>query len=75
VKMRIRSVNGGSIIVSAGRPWEERLGTYEAIAPGRDSDWQLIEFNTENITGVHALWIQCYGGEGDLFEIDWLEFH
>jgi arabinoxylan arabinofuranohydrolase len=75
VKMRIKILKSGRIILSAGKPWDKRLGTYDAGAPGREDDWQLIEFNTENITGVHALWIQCYGGDGDLFEVDWLQFY
>ncbi|MBN1387992.1 MAG: family 43 glycosylhydrolase [Bacteroidales bacterium] len=75
VKMRIKTLNGGRIILSAGKPWQRRIGEYEAAAGSRTGEWQVIELPTESTEGVHALWIQCYGGEGDLFEVDWLEFY
>ena len=74
VKMRIRNLKGGRIILSAGTPWERRIGEYETGDEPRLDQWQVIEFPVDNIEGIHALWIQCYGGEGDLFEIDWLQF-
>ncbi len=74
VKIRIKAIAEGSITLSAGKPWSRRLETYELKEGSRQNEWQIIEFNIEEISGVHALWIQCYGDEGDLFEIDWFQF-
>jgi len=75
VKMKIRALNGGKIILSAGKPWYRRLGEYDINAGDSQNEWQVLEFNTENITGINALWIQFRGEGGeDLFEIDWFSF-
>lgn len=75
VKMSIKALNGGRIILSAGKPWDRRMGEYKTAEGSRTDQWQIIEFPVENIEGIHALWIQCYGGEGDLFEVDWVQFY
>lgn len=75
VKMRIRVLNGGKIILSAGKPWLKRLGEFDIVAGNSDPDWQVVEFDTGEISGVHALWIEFRGAEGkDLFELDWFSF-
>ena len=75
VKMRIRTLNDGKIILFAGKPWHRKLGEYDAVAGKGAKDWQVVEFYTGEIPGVHALWIQFSGDEGkDLFEIDWFLF-
>ncbi len=75
VKMCIKVLNAGRIILSAGKPWERRIGEYEAAEASPVDRWQVIEFPVENIEGVHALWVQCYGDEGNLFEVDWMQFY
>ncbi|MEA1885706.1 MAG: family 43 glycosylhydrolase [Bacteroidota bacterium] len=73
--MPLKAINGGKIVLSAGKPWERRICEYEAPEGLQTGQWLVIELPAENIEGIHALWIQCYGGEGDLFEIDWLVFN
>lgn len=75
VKMRIKTLNAGRIVLSAGKPWERRIGVYEAPEGSPAGEWQVIEFPADNIEGIHSLWIQSYGGDGNLFEIDWLVFN
>lgn len=75
IKMRIKPLNGVRIVLSAGKPWYIRLADYEVKNRTLKDKWQVVEFNTEKIQGVHPLWIQCFGGEGDLAEIDWLQFN
>ncbi|MDT8400575.1 MAG: family 43 glycosylhydrolase [Bacteroidales bacterium] len=75
VKMRIRPLNDGKIILSADKPWSRKLGEYDIVSGSNRKDWQIIEFAIEEISGVHALWIQFRGDEGkDLFELDWFRF-
>jgi hypothetical protein len=38
------------------------------------NDWETLTLEVNSESGIHALWLQAHGGEGDLFEIDWLKF-
>ena len=75
VRMRIKTSKGGRIVLSAGKPWEKRIAEYRTGPGSPEGDWQLIEFPVREIEGIHALWIQCYGEEGDLLDIDWFQFY
>ncbi len=74
IAVRIRPKSGGRLIISAGKPWYNRLAVYEVPAAEGDPEWQTLTFDVKNIEGVHALWIQGYGEGGELFDIDWFMF-
>lgn len=74
VQIRIRTNNVARIVLSAGKPWEKRIAEYRTGPESVNGDWQLIEFPVKQLEGKHALWIQCYGDEGDLVDIDWFQF-
>jgi len=64
---------GGKIVVSIDKPWHQRLAILE-IAPGKTQKWEVQSFPVENATGIHALWLHFYGGDGQMFDIDWFAF-
>lgn len=63
----------GTVIVSAGKPWHRQLATV-TIENGHSDQWITQSVKISPQTGVHALWLQFYGDEGDLLSLDWLEF-
>ncbi|HCC70334.1 MAG TPA: hypothetical protein DEQ09_04175 [Bacteroidales bacterium] len=72
-KMRIKTITGGRIVLSADKPWYKMIASYEYN--GHENKWQVLEFPVETVEGIYSLWIQCYGSEGELFEIEWFHFN
>ncbi|MDR3235915.1 MAG: family 43 glycosylhydrolase [Prevotellaceae bacterium] len=70
-RIRVRAQAGGRIDVAAGYPWSESLGGVDVPA---HSDWTTYTFDIRPTEGVHPLLLRFYGGEGDLFDIDWAVF-
>ncbi len=75
VAVRVASgAKGGKIIISVDKPWHQQLGSFE-IEPGKGKKtWRTFTFGINPIVGVHAVWLQFYGEEGNLFDLDWLKF-
>lgn len=74
VTIRVMPKSDGELILSAGKPWNHRLAVIPIKANETREKWQEITADVNSINGVHALWIQARGEEGDLFEIDWVKF-
>jgi hypothetical protein len=74
VSVRIYVHQEGKFLISAGKPWHKRLALLkfekELVKPG----WQILSFDVNQVSGVHALWLNAYGDEGDLFDVDWIVF-
>jgi hypothetical protein len=70
-KARVRAQAGGRIDVAAGYPWSASLGGIDIPA---GSDWTTFTFDIRPVEGVQTLLLRFYGGDGDLFDIDWVEF-
>jgi arabinoxylan arabinofuranohydrolase len=75
ITLRIKSDAGGRLVISTDKPWHNRMAVAGIEAGTLKNDWQTLTFEVESIHGVHALWFQGYGDEGDLFEIDWFAFN
>jgi len=74
LSMRVRKLKGGKLSIYSDKPWNKRLTVVDIPAGNTENDWQTLSVEVNSETGVHALWLQAQGEEGDLFEIDWLKF-
>jgi len=70
-KVRVRSQAGGKIDIAGDKPWSPSFGTVNVPA---NSEWTTLTCDVRNLKGVHTLWLRFYGGEGNLFDIDWFVF-
>ncbi|WP_299665963.1 family 43 glycosylhydrolase [uncultured Polaribacter sp.] len=71
LKIRVKSILGGKLNVYSDKPWNKKLATLKVQA---NKDWQTIIVPVKNETGIHALWLEASGSDGELFEIDWFQF-
>jgi len=74
MSIRIRRLNGGKLHIFSDKPWHKRLAIVEISSGTMQNDWETLTLEVNSESGIHALWLQAHGGEGDLFEIDWLKF-
>ena len=76
VSLRIKKGKyAGKINITIDKPWHKKIGEIKIDSATKNDDWQTLTFNAENVTGVHALWLQFLGEGDDLFEIDWIRFN
>jgi beta-xylosidase len=68
---RVRSQTGGRISIAGDKPWHS---TGASVNIPANQDWTEISCPVRRLSGVHTLWLQFSGGEGDLFDIDWIKF-
>ena len=66
---------GGRIVIAIDQPWHTRLANITIHGVHGNKDWQTLTFDIASTTGVHALWLQFFGKEGQMFSIDWLKFN
>ncbi|MEZ5019916.1 MAG: family 43 glycosylhydrolase [Bacteroidales bacterium] len=64
---------GGSLIVSADKPWHKRLALIQ-MEGITDREWQIFTIPVARIEGIHAVWLHYYGEEGTECSIDWFRF-
>jgi len=75
VTMRVKPGKaGGKIAVSTDMPWHKWLSGIDVPAADGSNEWITLSADVETISGIHALWLKFYGGEGDLFSVDWISF-
>jgi beta-xylosidase len=74
VRLRVRPhENGGTINLFLDQPWYQRIASY-TIQAGEEKEWKEISFKVENASGIHALGMQFWGAENNMFDIDWIRF-
>ena len=66
--------NGGRIVVAIDQPWHKRLANITIPGVKGAKEWQTLTFDVQNVTGVHALWLQFFGKGKEMFAIDWVTF-
>lgn len=66
-------VAGGSLIVSADKPWHKRLALIQ-MEGSTDIEWQILTIPVARIEGIHAVWLHYYGEEGTECSMDWFRF-
>ena len=75
VRLRIRMRGGtGSLELVPDRPWKRALCRVKLPGGKGTGQWQVVEAKLPRTAGVHALWLRFRGGEGDLCDLDWLQF-
>ena len=74
IRIRVKKINGGQLNIFSDKPWHKKLATVEIPAGEKENDWETLTLEVNSESGIHALWLQAQGEEGDLFEIDWLNF-
>ncbi len=74
VDMRIKSLNGGTIVVKLDQPWGPTLGVY-TIDRNDKLEWQEINFQVKKVSGEHAVFLSFRGEGENLFELDWFKFN
>ncbi|WP_142785510.1 family 43 glycosylhydrolase [Changchengzhania lutea] len=72
IKIHVKSISGGQLNIYSDKPWHKKLATL-MLEPNKD--WHTITVPVKNETGIHALWFEASGAEGELFEIDWFQFN
>ena len=61
------------IDIVIGNSWGPAVGRLEIPPGSADAEWSTLTAEITPVTGVHALWLKCRGGAGDL-AIDWVRF-
>ena len=73
-KVRIKpGKQGGRVELTLDQPWNRPVGFIDFPA-GENTEWVVLEGNTDSVEGVHTLWIRFYGDGKDLMELDWISF-
>ncbi|MFA9390659.1 MAG: family 43 glycosylhydrolase [Prolixibacteraceae bacterium] len=74
--IRVRAIKGGTINLTADKPWQLHLGKVNVEPTSNPSEWKEVTFDVnQQISGVHALWMQMWGDGENLMEIDWIRFN
>jgi len=55
------------------KPWHKEIAEIN-IQPTKNEDWEVLTFDVQSVSGIHALWLQFSSENQDLFEIDWIKF-
>ncbi|WP_406683690.1 carbohydrate-binding protein [Seonamhaeicola sp. MEBiC1930] len=66
--------SGGTIEVRLDSLTGTLLGTVSVSGTGNWTNWDVVEGNITNVSGVHDLYFVFVGGSGYLFNIDWISF-
>lgn len=66
--------SSGKIVMKADMPWHQHIATLEVPEGNGDEEWITLSAPVDQITGIHALWVSFYGGEGEMFGVDWIRF-
>ena len=75
VSIRIRSKTGGILVVKPDKGWYHSLAEAHIEPGGPGTEWEVITLDISPVSGIHALWLEAHGGEGELFDIDWITFN
>jgi len=71
---RVKSgTSGGSINIHIEQPWGPSLGSLE-VAATDNNQWLELSCEVESASGIQVLWLNFYGSNEELFEIDWIKF-
>lgn len=65
---------GGTLSLKIDKPWHQEIAKIIVQGDDKENNWQIVKTNVENVTGIHALWIQCWGSNTQMFDIDWIKF-
>jgi hypothetical protein len=76
VTLRIKKgKNAGKINMMIDKPWHKQIAEIDIKSGNNSQNWEDLTFPVENTKGIHALWLQFFGENKDLFEIDWIRFN
>ncbi|MBN2805770.1 MAG: family 43 glycosylhydrolase [Prolixibacteraceae bacterium] len=75
VTLRMKVHAPCTLQLSAGKPWHHRLGDFQLEVAETSAKWKEYTFDIQKIQGTHALWLQVYGKNGQVLEIDWIRFN
>jgi hypothetical protein len=67
-------INPGKIDIAIDTPWGESIGNIAVPGNGDGNKWTLLTCKTEQVKGVHAIWLRFSGDGSDLFKVDWFQF-
>lgn len=67
-------INPGKIDIAIDTPWGESIGNIAVPGNGDGNKWTLLTCKTEQVKGVHAIWLRFSGEGTDLFKVDWFQF-
>lgn len=65
---------GGQIEIRIDGKDGNLIGTFEVVSTGGDQIWKTVSAKVSQIKGVHDVFFDFKGGEGDLFNFDWWQF-
>lgn len=72
----VAAVVGGTIEIRLDSPTGEIIGTLEVTPTGGDQEWELMQCDVKNVTGVHNIFFVFRGeGEPNLFNFDYWQFN
>ena len=70
-----RGRKAGKINIMIDKPWHKKIAEIEIKQGSNEQNWENLTFEVENTKGVHALWLQFFGDDKSIFEIDWIRFN
>lgn len=66
--------SGGNIEVRLDNASGTQIGTIEVDNTGNWNTWEIVQADVTNISGNHDIYFVFTGGDGYLFNLDWLVF-
>ena len=72
--MASSQTNGGTIEVRLGSVTGDLIGSVDVSGTGSWATYDTSSVNLESVSGTHDVYLVFTGGNGYLFNIDWLEF-
>ncbi len=69
------ATSGGSIEIRLDGPAGTLLGTCSIKSTGGAKNWVLHSSKVTTVKGVHDVYFQYKGGDGELFTLDWWKFN
>jgi arabinoxylan arabinofuranohydrolase len=68
------ATDGGNIEIRIDCQTGTLLGTLAVKSTGENQNWTVQTCNINKVTGIHDLYFDFKGGEGNLFNFDWWRF-
>ncbi|MDX2429788.1 MAG: family 43 glycosylhydrolase [Bacteroides sp.] len=64
----------GGISLKADSPWGKQIASINIDETHEEKEWIELSTATQEVEGVHALWLVFEGEGEELFSVDWIEF-
>jgi len=65
---------GSSVTLGIDNPWQNQIASIQIAPKTQRKEWTTQTFDVSSVTGIHTLWLQFWGDQGERVSIDWFFF-